>query len=165
MAPSQFAGPRGFVWLIPGRVAGTPLPGILRDVRDDLAALRDVGITHLVSLTEQPFDATLAAEFGIRCTHFSIPDMAAPSPAAAAALCDSLTTQLREGGAVAFHCRAGLGRTGTLLATYLIWAGAGRCSAESAIALVRRLDSKMIQSHAQEEFLRSYPAYLVAASA
>ena len=55
-ARSQARGPKGFVWLIRGRLAGTPYPGIVRETMLDLRYLKDAGITELISLTEEIFN-------------------------------------------------------------------------------------------------------------
>lgn len=138
---SAASGPRGFAWLLPGQLAGTPWPGLIRETEDDLDALRHVGVTRLVSLTEQGFPAALAARFGIRCASLPIADMQAPSLARAAALCNDIDHWLRAGEVVALHCKAGLGRTGTLLAAYWLWQGHGQRSALESIDRIRRLDA------------------------
>lgn len=163
-AKSRFMGPRGFVWLIPGRLAGTPWPGIVRDTEDDLAALRNVGVNRLVSLTEIPFDGELAEPFGIVCANVPIPDMHAPSLAVAEAFCRDTDHWLDAGATIAIHCWAGLGRTGTLLAAYWLWFGKGKYSAIQAIEYVRRLESGMIQSQAQVDFLSAFADWLGSAS-
>ncbi|MDQ3059293.1 MAG: ATP-binding cassette domain-containing protein [Pseudomonadota bacterium] len=155
-AKSVFCGPRGFVWLIGGKVAGTPLPGIVRDTRQDLQALRDVRITRLISLTEIPFDATLAATYGIQCTAVPMPDMHAPSLREAWFLCHAIDGYLQDGETVAVHCKAGLGRTGTVLGLYWIWLGGGQVSAKAAMQYVRRQEAGMIQSLEQENFLEKF---------
>ncbi|HEX5277635.1 MAG TPA: ATP-binding cassette domain-containing protein [Fluviicoccus sp.] len=155
-AKSRFMGPRGFVWLIPGRLAGTPWPGIVHDTDDDLDALRNVGITRLVSLTEIPFDPIQAGRYGIACASEPIPDMHAPSLTQAIAICRDIDGWIGGGDAIAVHCRAGLGRTGTLLAAYWLWTGHGQYSALEAIEYVRRLESGMIQSQAQVDFLSAF---------
>lgn len=161
---SRFMGPRGFVWLIPGRLAGTPWPGIVRETDEDLDALRNVGITRLVSLTEIPFDEAQAARFGIRCANVPIPDMHAPTLAAAWDFCRNTDQWLHAGETVAIHCKAGLGRTGTLLAVYWLWTGHGEYSAIQAIEYVRRMESGMIQSQAQVDFLSEFADWLQAAA-
>ena len=160
-AKSAFCGPRGFVWLIAGKLAGTPLPGIVRDTLQDLDALRNAGITRLISLTETPFDATLAALYDIQCTALPIRDMKAPTLTQAWFLCESIDRYLQRGEVVAVHCKAGLGRTGAVLAMYLIWLGGGQVGGAGAIAHVRRLEGGMIQSLEQEKFLEKF-AELVA---
>ncbi|MFZ3139959.1 ATP-binding cassette domain-containing protein [Polaromonas sp.] len=160
-AKSAFCGPRGFVWLIEGKLAGTPLPGIVHDTQQDLHALRNAGITRLISLTETPFDATLAALYGIQCTALPIRDMKAPTSTQAWFLCESIDRSLQRGEVVAVHCKAGFGRTGTALAMYLIWLGGGQVGGAGAMAHVRRLEARMIQSIEQEQFLEKF-AELVA---
>ena len=164
LAKSRFMGPRGFVWLIPGRLAGTPWPGIVRDTDDDLTALRNVGVNRLVSLTEIPFDGELAEPFGIICANVPIPDMHAPSLDVAEAFCRDTDHWLDAGATIAIHCWAGLGRTGTLLAAYWLWSGKGQYSAIQAIEYVRRLESGMIQSQAQVDFLSAFADWLGSAS-
>lgn len=146
-------GPRGFVWLMDGLVAGTPLPGVLHDTDADLRALHEVGITRLISLTETPFDPATAAPHGICCAASPMPDMHAPSLAQAVQLCQDIDRFLAAGERVAVHCKAGLGRTGTVLGAYWIWRHAGPITGEQALSHIRRLESGMVQSAEQEAFL------------
>lgn len=164
-AKSVFCGPRGFVWLIGGKVAGTPFPGILRNVHQDLQALRNAGITRLISLTEIPFDAALAANYDIYCTAVPMPDMHAPSLEDAWFLCHEIDRYLQNGETVAVHCKAGLGRTGTVLGLYWIWLHAGQASGLDAIQYVRRQEACMIQSLEQENFLKNFAELVVQLSA
>lgn len=96
-AKSHVQGPRGFVWLIRGRLAGTPYPGISDDIDHDLALLRDVGITDLISLTEKPFNETIAGSFAIEVTHFPIVDMRVPSIEEAYWLCRNFDQKIAMG--------------------------------------------------------------------
>lgn len=157
---SAASGPRGFAWLLPGQLAGTPWPGLIRETEDDLDALRHVGVSRLVSLTERAFPAALAARFGIRCASLPITDMQAPTLARAAALCNDIDHWLRAGEVVALHCKAGLGRTGTLLAAYWLWQGHGQRSALESIDRIRRLDAAMIQAPSQTAFLSGFADFL-----
>ena len=63
---------------------------------------------------------------------------------------------LRAGHAVAVHCKAGLGRTGTVLAMYAIWHSPIVCDGSKSITKVRSLNAGMIQSVAQEAFLAQF---------
>ncbi len=164
-AKSAFCGPRGFVWLIGGKVAGTPFPGLLRSVHQDLQALHNAGITRLISLTETPFDAALAASYDIQCTAVPMPDMRAPSLEEAWFLCHEIDRYLDNAEAVAVHCKAGLGRTGTVLGLYWIWLQAGQVSGTVAMRYVRQQEAGMIQSLEQENFLKKFAGLVAQLSA
>ena len=149
-------GPRGFTWMLEDKLAGTPWPGIFVDVDEDLSALRDAGITHLFSLTETPFPPEVAAAWGLTCSSYSMPDMAAPDLTRADAICEWLDALIQAGHAVAVHCKAGLGRTGTILAMYWMWTQSGDVSHKTAIQWVRSRSAGMIQSDSQVHFLSQY---------
>lgn len=152
----QGRGPRGFAWLFEGELAGTPKPGIIGDTGQDLQDLRDAGITHVLSLTEVPFPPREAAEFDLSCSALPMPDMEAPSLTEAIGLSQWIDQLLQEGHSIAVHCKAGLGRTGTILAMYAIWRTKGEINAAAAIAKIRGLNAGMIQSVAQETFLERF---------
>jgi atypical dual specificity phosphatase len=154
---SDSFGPRGFLWLIKGVLAGTPMPGIFFESDYDLKALRRVGITHLISLMEQPPAAEENATYGISTHWCPVPDMDAPEPERALILCQHIQKRLDNGESVAVHCRAGMGRTGTILAAYLIWTGK---DAFSALDAVRNVEPRWVQSQKQVDFLEAYEDYL-----
>lgn len=155
---SESRGPRGFRWIQPGKLGGTPRPGIVDPLDSDLAALRRVGIDVLVTLTEQrPFDDATLHEFELDGIFFPIVDMETPELDAALHLCVELARRLDHGEAVALHCKAGLGRTGTMAAAQLIFEGLG---ADEALRAVRRVEPKFVQSTVQEEFLTQFQEFL-----
>lgn len=156
-AVRESAGPRGFVWLIPGVIAGTPRPGVIAELDWDLAALRRVGVTALVSLTQREVDAAALGQHGIQRVWSPIVDMRAPSLDQAEALCARMQQLIEAGDVLAVHCRAGLGRTGTILAAYLIWNGK---SALDALEAARRCEPRWVQSDVQVAFLEEFAAYL-----
>lgn len=156
--PSPYAsGPRGFLWLKRGILAGTPRPGIVAELEHDLQALTRAGITALISLTERPMDPVPLLAHGIQHVASPIPDMRAPGLAQAVELCRQIDAFIAQGNAVAVHCRAGLGRTGTLLACYLIWEG---MDALNALDEARRIQPNWVQSTEQAEFLEVFAGYL-----
>jgi len=147
------SGPRGFLWLKSGRLAGTPRPGIVAELDYDLEALKRVGVTVLMSLTRMPLDCSALARYGIRNIWSPIRDMAAPGMKQAIGLCREIDQSLARGEVIAVHCRAGLGRTGTILAAYLIWEGQ---DALGALESARRINPQWVQSSEQVEFLESF---------
>lgn len=149
-------GPEGFVWLLPGRLAGTPRPGAFDPQAHDLQALRDAGVTTLLSLTETPFDQDAAVAYGLTTAFEPIVDGNAPSVSQAERLCRQIDAWLDNDHTVAVHCHAGLGRTGTVLAAYLLWRDrvhARTPDASCALRQVRRLRPGMVQTSVQEGFL------------
>lgn len=159
---SDAFGPRGFLWLKKGRLAGTPRPGIVHDLDYDLKALVRVGVTTLVSLTCTPPDSAAYAAAGIANRWFPVPDMDAPPLEQAMEICRQVEQLLTGGEVVAFHCRAGLGRTGALLAAYLIWEGQ---PALAALEAVRRIEPRWVQSERQLRFLEEFAFALANGSA
>ena len=154
---SDSFGPRGFLWLIPGELAGTPMPGIFFEPDYDLKALHRVGIRHLISLMESNPPVETNASYGLTTSWFSVVDMEAPSFVQAKELCAHIDEQLRIGQPTAVHCRAGMGRTGTIMATYLIWKGK---SALEALEQARSVEPRWVQSQQQVVFLEEFEQFL-----
>lgn len=145
--------PSHFHWILPGQLSGMGRPGLLREEEDDLFSIAEHGISLLVSLTEKPFPPDRLRAFGIAARHFPIDDMGTPTRLAAARLCRAIEKTIEGGGAVAVHCLAGLGRTGTMLAAYLVWKG---MRAEDAIGRVRGTITGAIQTAGQARFVREF---------
>ncbi len=152
------AGPRGFLWLKRGLLAGTPAPGVYFDMEYDLKSLQGVGITTLLTLTENALDEARLTPFGIRSIWEPIPDMAAPNIEQGIRLCQQLEQLIAAKEVIAVHCRAGMGRTGTVLAAYLIWEGLG---ALDALEDARRIEPRWVQSPEQVEFLKQFEVAVV----
>jgi atypical dual specificity phosphatase len=147
------SGPRGFLWLKQGRLAGTPLPGVYFEMEYDLKALQRVGITTLVTLTETALDESRLAPFGLKSVWEPIPDMTAPTVEQAVRLCRTIDRLHARGEVVAVHCRAGMGRTGTVLAAHLVWEG---YDALKALETVRSIEPRWVQSQVQVAFLKEF---------
>ncbi|MEJ2042229.1 MAG: ATP-binding cassette domain-containing protein [Reinekea sp.] len=150
---SDSFGPRGFLWLQNGFLAGTAMPGVFFDTEYDLKALQRVGITHLISLMETQPPVELNQTYGITTLWSPIPDMGAPELSQAVELCQYIKEKIDLNCAVAVHCRAGMGRTGTILAAYLIWLGK---DAFSALEHVRNIEPGWVQSQQQIDFLEAF---------
>lgn len=147
-------GPPGFRWLLRGKLAATPRPGLSRDLEDDLMALKKVNVDHLISLEEKDHYSPEAIErHGIRLFRMPVKDMHAPGVEETMNMVMQMAETIGNKGTIAVHCRAGLGRTGTLLACFLVASGT---EVEEAISQVRCQDPRMIQSRVQEEFISEF---------
>jgi len=146
----EYRGPSGFRWIIPGRLGATPLPGIVTDLDYDLACLRMLGITTLITLTHRDLDQDALRRQGLRNFHLGISDNEPPSIPQMRALAGRMSELLHNGETLAVHCRAGLGRTGTVVAGWLMCDG---LPAQLAIQRIRNIDSRFVQTASQEQFL------------
>ena len=146
-------GPNGFSWLVPGRLAGTPWPGVVHDMDADLKALSRCGITMLITLTEKDFPQDALARNGLKNFHLPVYDQEPPTVAQMQMLLARMSVALRRGEVLAVHCLAGLGRTGTVLAAWLVREG---LTAEEALRRVRLIDAQYVQSKAQEALLYEF---------
>lgn len=150
---SHSFGPRGFLWVKKGLLAGTPMPGVFFEIDYDLKALQRVGVTTLISLIETPLDEAPLKAYGLTAIWEPIPDMGAPSIEQGFRLCEQIAKLIASGEVVAVHCRAGLGRTGTILASFLIFEGA---SALEALDTARRIEPRWVQSEEQVAYLEEF---------
>ncbi|NOU34810.1 MAG: ATP-binding cassette domain-containing protein [Polyangiaceae bacterium] len=153
-APPVRAPLKGFHWVEAAGLCGLRRPGLYGAVEEELRALRAVGVDVLICLEEQvPIPGSALARSGVELIHFPIPDMGAPDPQKTRALCATIKDLRASGRVVGIHCRGGLGRTGTILASVLITRG---LTAAAALARIRASEPKYVQSEAQEAFLRAF---------
>ena len=142
--------PRDFSWLIENEIAGMGRP---LDLRKDLEFLQDQGIGGIVSLTETPLQQSLINEFGFEYRHLPVPDFTAPDHIQIEQFITFVRRINRKKRAVVCHCFAGRGRTGTMLACYLVSRGR---AAKEAIREVRRIRPGSIETASQEEAVEHY---------
>jgi hypothetical protein len=117
-------------WLLPGRVLAGAHPARL------LPQLLQAGITHFVDLTSE-FDALrpYAPDPALRLSH-PIRDFGVPTAAGMRCTLDDIQAVLAESDTrIYLHCKAGIGRTGTVAACLLVDQGYG---ADEALALLQR---------------------------
>lgn len=145
--------PTNFSWVIRGRLAGSGRPM----TRSDIQWMKNQGVEVIVTLTEEPLPDGWIKQAGLRCLHAPIQDHAPPSVERIDRTIDFIIEQVNKGRAVAVHCAAGQGRTGTILASYFI--KHQNIPAEEAVKKVRRLRPLSIEG-AQEEALYTYERHL-----
>ena len=119
---------------------------------NDLMALQIEGIGAIVSLTEH-IPQPLMRETNMRLLHLPIIDMTAPTNEQIEEFVDFINDALDDEVAVGVHCLAGLGRTGTMIACFLVSRGAGP---EEAIAQVRAARPGSVQTATQERAVKRW---------
>ena len=109
--------------LLAGRYPGSKTP---KDAERRVASLIDAGFDAFIDLTEPgelpPYDLYLPDH--VLYVRKPIPDHGVPAaPALMAEILAELDSALASGRRVYVHCRAGIGRTGTVIACHLIETG------------------------------------------
>ena len=137
-----------------------PLEPLFRDV-SEISSNRVRMVISCLEPSELPIDPqhyqSLYESERIQWELVPIPDFLPPSnrqDSVLSSLFKTVDVRLQLGEKVGFHCRAGLGRTGTVVARYLIHKG---MMPHEAIAYIRRhYNGQAIESDAQEKYLYSF---------
>ncbi|MCI0681825.1 MAG: dual specificity protein phosphatase family protein [Gemmataceae bacterium] len=141
--------PQEFSWIDKPILAGMARPGAL----EELIWLREQGIQLLISLTEDPMRRDWINEAGLFSMHVPVVDLFPPSQKQIE-LCLSAVDKARTNQfGVGIHCGAGLGRTGTILACYLVTQG---LSSRDALARIRQLRPGSVETPEQEEAVAEF---------
>jgi atypical dual specificity phosphatase len=160
---------QSFSWLIEGVVAGSGMPGRLfihsagytahplEKLEHDLRFLRENRVRAILSLTEQPLPPEPLQAQGFDCLHVPVPDMTAPRMEEVERAMIFLDRAARRSMPALVHCLIGRGRTGTILACYLVRRGSG---AAEAIRRVRDRRPGSIETHDQELAVYDYESLL-----
>jgi atypical dual specificity phosphatase len=150
---------QNFSWVIPGKLAGCDLPGAggidSTALAEDIKYLADEGIRMLVSL-ERPAGpmGKLCRAAGITWRDFPVMDFGVPENSASfRELVNECIRSFDSGRPVCVHCRAGIGRTGMLLACIMgVYFGLGASRAVAAVKEVR----PAVETDAQRMFITSF---------
>ena len=140
-------------WIVPDQVLACSYPR-RRRLR---AALRAHGVTTLINLHARPHDPAWLDENGIRELHLPVPDFTPPTPAQIEQAIAAIDEAIESARKVAVHCGAGLGRTGTVLACYLVSKGA---SPNEAIDRIRALRPGSVETRRQVAAIHAYAEVL-----
>jgi polymorphic toxin system DSP-PTPase phosphatase-like protein len=149
-------------WIIPGVLAGMSRPFIHADrpetpnaplhaFPDELPRLWKAGIRGVVCMLNMPSAAATYQSAGFAFHLMPVPDGDAPSMEQFVKFVGFVTRQRALGHPVAVHCEAGIGRTGTALAGYLV--AAHGMSPEEAILQVRAQRTGAVETGRQVQFL------------
>jgi atypical dual specificity phosphatase len=146
---------QGFYWLERGVLAGCARPGGRggEAVAADLAELRERGIGAVLSLTESPLDEVAVEGAGMAYLHVPVDDLQPPEPEQLEQALAFIDGQRARGRAVAAHCLMGQGRTGTVLAAYLIRAGR---TPEEALRELRAVCPGAVSAPVQQRALEAF---------
>jgi atypical dual specificity phosphatase len=143
------AAPQGFTWIDQPLLAALACPTSL----EDFQWLRRQGIQLLISLTEDRPRRDWVNEAGMLVYHVPVEDMEPPTQEQLDRCVSAITRALDREMPVAVHCGAGLGRTGSVLAAYLVSRG---MTAPAAIARIRKLRPHSIETDEQVEAIEHY---------
>ncbi len=141
---------RNFSWLIEGEIAGMAKPA---SSVNDFEFLRENGFEAVVSLSEIPLSGMLIEEFGFTVKHIPIRDFEAPTLEQIEDFVIFAEKAREEEKKLVVHCDAGIGRTGTVLACYLVSKG---YNAAKAIEEVRTKRPGSIETTNQEEVIKKF---------
>jgi protein tyrosine/serine phosphatase len=146
--------PERTYWVVPGRLLAGSYAGDTPEERQErrLRRFLQAGMRTFINLMEphetnrrgEPFldyaqhVALLAAEMGVaaRCVRHAIRDFSVPKEHEMVEILDTIDSGLGEGG-VYVHCWGGIGRTGTVVACWLL--RHGRARADDVFDVLQRL--------------------------
>ncbi len=141
--------PTSFSWVIEGQLAASGLPSSRRQ----LQWLESHGVDSVLTLTESPLPKEWFDSTKLSSKHIQMFDHAPPAPEALEESTRYISSQLKDGKTVLVHCLAGVGRTGSVIAAYMI-EYEGR-TADEAIARLRAMRPGSVEG-AQESAVRGY---------
>ena len=143
--------PRNFSWLIESKLAGCARP----ESETELKGLKSEGIKAIISLTGTPLNPEPLNHLGFEYLHSHV--SRAPPPTQLHEIIQFIEEQNAQSKPVLVHCGEGKGRTGTVLAVYLVYKG---LSADDAIKKVREKRPGSIENLDQEKAIRIFEGAL-----
>lgn len=111
------------------------------------------GVQVVINLHERAHGPARLAPHGIAEVHLPVRDFTAPTPEQLVQGVAEITSAISAGKTIVVHCGGGLGRTGTLLACYLVSQG---MTTVDAVARVRRLRPGSIETRQQLDAVLAY---------
>ena len=146
--------PTNFSWVTEGKLAGSGLPV----TQDEFKWILDKGIKSIVTVREVPLPSRWIDGTEIDYLHLMVEDYGVPNMEVLDEAVNYIDNKIQSGKPVLVHCAAGKGRTGALLAAYMI--KKENLTAEQAIEKVRVMRPGSVQSVTQETALSMYEKYV-----
>ena len=137
--------PDKFSWLIENKLAGSGIPTSIEEVQ----WIIEQGVKSIVTIREEPLDDDWIKD--VNYLHVMSNDMGVPEFDDLVHVVDFIHKRITSNEPVMVHCLAGMGRTGTILACYLV--KYQNMSADEAIQKVREERPGSIQSYLQEDII------------
>ena len=137
--------PDNFSWIIEKKLAGSAIP----TSKEEIDWVKQEGVKSIVTIREEPLEEEWLED--VNYLHIHSNDMGVPEFDDLINSVDFLHQRITNEEPVMVHCLAGLGRTGTILACYMI--KYEQMSADDAIQKVRNERHGSIQSFSQEEII------------
>lgn len=144
--------PTNFSWLINNKLAGSGMP----TSSTELQWVIRQGIKSVITMTENPLPESWVQN--VKYLHMPTEDFSAPDMEKIDHTIDFIHERIKSGEPTMVHCAAGVGRTGTILACYLIKYHS--FSVTDAIDKVRKERPGSIQSESQEIAIGLYHKFL-----
>ena len=146
--------PTNFSWVTEGKLAGSGLPV----TQDEFKWVLDKGIKSIVTVREVPLPSRWIDGTNIDYLHLVVEDYGVPNMEVLDEAVNYIDNKIQSAKPVLVHCAAGKGRTGALLAAYMI--KKENLTAEQAIEKIRLMRPGSVQSVTQETALSMYEKYV-----
>ena len=144
--------PDNFSWIIEEKLAGSAIP----TSKDEIDWIKQEGVRSIVTIREEPLEDEWIKD--VNYLHVHSNDMGIPEFSDLVNSVDFIHQRITNDEPVMVHCLAGLGRTGTILACYLI--KYKDMTANDAIEKVRQERHGSIQSFSQEEIIFRFEKFV-----
>ncbi len=141
-----------FSWIIKGKLAGHQGPSS----EQELAWLKKQGVLALIRMAEEhkaKVSSLQVEQLDLWDCQVPVPDFTAPNSVQIDTMIKFIERSLAANRPVGVSCGAGMGRTGTILACYLVSKGS---SVEEAINEVRAKRPGSIETKSQENAVKTY---------